>query len=278
MSDIRSDSAERVLHIRPAPAAGQDGPGPSADVRALLSPLGQRVCETDNVYDSLARLLDPRGEHPRAVVVSLDCVGPAEMEFFSLVARLRPKVPVYVYGGARHRERIADAIRLGARGPITEDALRDLADEETPVTNRVGSSSESSDPLRPAGEDHVVVVTDESDNEHNDEDWSPEDAVDEGSGDLVDDEADDAPSTPIRVPWLRYDDRPTRTAPPRRDSSAASSRQSADGATGKTGRPDEPLLTEEELQALLGDDVAAIVPQSPAEFQSRAAGDSEEPK
>ncbi len=72
----------------------------------------------------------------------------------------------------------------------------------------------------------------------------------------ADDESSDGT---VRVPWLRYKDGPVRTPPERRTSS--SDAPAASQRVTSKASPQEPLLTEEELQALLGDDIAAIAPE-----------------
>jgi len=71
------------------------------------------------------------------------------------------------------------------------------------------------------------------------------------------DDATDAP--PVPVPWLRHHERPVRRGPGRQEPEAGE--QSASEAAAPARRsPTTPLLTEEELQALIGDDIAAIAP------------------
>jgi hypothetical protein len=69
---------------------------------------------------------------------------------------------------------------------------------------------------------------------------------------------EDEAEVPARVPWRTYDSRPSRQAPPRtRPSTPAESEPAKDV-------PDEdlprPLLTEEELRALIGDDPMPLSP------------------
>jgi hypothetical protein len=113
-----------------------------------------------------------------------------------------------------------------------------------------------------------------------------EPAADESDdGDESDPHADEVPSGPVRVPWIRYDNQPQRRKPPTFEPADphAETTQSRNGEKPKTGEPGgedtqrersryrddaheaqphreipseyyEPLLSEEELQALMGDD------------------------
>jgi hypothetical protein len=81
-------------------------------------------------------------------------------------------------------------------------------------------------------------------------------------------EVDDEPAEePVRVPWLRYEDRPTRTAP---KPPTVPSRKPPDADREPAApKADQPLLTEAELQALLGGDISAVTPDEP----HKTAGD-----
>ena len=72
--------------------------------------------------------------------------------------------------------------------------------------------------------------------------------------------AEDPSVPPARVPWLRYHDRPVRTAPsPAAQPSEEPAPRRAPSAQPVPG-PNDPLLTKAELDALLEDDSAASGP------------------
>ena len=83
------------------------------------------------------------------------------------------------------------------------------------------------------------------------------------------------------MPWQPYGDRPTRAAPQRTPPTPAPApaqeplpSADADRET-SPGRSSAPLLTEAELQALLGDDISAIAPDEPRDLASDDAFDEE---
>ena len=59
---------------------------------------GALCVQAGNVYEALARTLQPRGQDAIDVVlVCLDCVTDPELEFFELVHQCRPELGTYVY-------------------------------------------------------------------------------------------------------------------------------------------------------------------------------------
>jgi hypothetical protein len=83
----------------------------------------------------------------------------------------------------------------------------------------------------------------------------------------IEEEEETQPDQSVRVPWLRYDDQIVRRRPP--DSTKPPAIEGPDKAAfspeaGKRKDVDEPLLSREELEALMGDDdVASIAPPDP---------------
>jgi hypothetical protein len=69
-----------------------------------------------------------------------------------------------------------------------------------------------------------------------------------------------------RVPWLHYEDRPVRKGPPR---PTPQDRMRPTEASPPSRGPVKPLLSEEELRALIGDDVAAIEPDDDKASEQR---------
>jgi hypothetical protein len=186
------------------------------------------------VYRGLARILRPPSNPPRAVIVCLDGLTTPEFEFFSIVARRRKEVSVYVYGSGRAEARIAKAIELGAKGPATADLLAELTGG--PPAAAIGQA-----PPPPCAE--------------GDETPRPPASPPTPTEPIRADEED--PRKPARVPWLRYGDRPARVAPNARPPAPSLDRPAPRSVSF------EPLLTEEELRALMSDDIAAIAPDEP---------------
>ncbi len=274
-----NDTATRILHIRPEPATATV----AGDMDTLLAAASLDVDSCSDVYRGLARLGRGEPNAPRAVIVCVDGLGAAEMEFFGLVSRVRRSVNVYVYayphGGERSTSRVARAIGLGATGQATEDVIRTLAEIVTQQNVRADLEDAPGDDQSPTQtfeeltsapppirEKPVTEVLEES---------APVVAAElpeAGPDQLGADEepvVDDAPDGPVRVPWLRYNDGPDRVAPRRREPLAADP-ATTEPATSRSA-PRRPLITSEELQALLGDDIAAIAPNDRPE--SRSHGD-----
>lgn len=244
-----------VLHI------GAEGASGAAAVSVAALATADDLCvETyGDVYRGLARLLRVSTGQFRAVIVCLDGLGAAEFEFFALLSRLRPTVPVYVHGRDGSQARIERAIRLGATAPVTEEVIRKLSD--TPAMPILPANAPC-DPISQTDEEMPPAERDA------DEDRleprrctvpaAPVCEFDEPieRRDEPTEAHEDAPSGRVRVPWLRHHDGPVRQGPRGKAPAAVEPVESAAQRSAAT----EPLLTEEELQALLGDDIASIAP------------------
>ncbi len=180
------------------------------------------------------------------VVVELDAVAPSEMEFFSLLARWARGTEVYVYGSAASERRIAEAVERGARGRLTLDAFGEpVRAPQHPTPSAVtGPPVEAVSPVNPE-----VAVSEEP--------QPPLSPETEGDEDFTD-EAESAPTTGVRVPWLRYGEGPPRVAPPVRTAPYSQTEPHASAARSLSDY--EPLLTEEELAALMADDISSLAP------------------
>lgn len=239
-----------VLHVRS---------GPPHQVEAVDGYLAAASLDADvcgDVYRALARLCRNASNAPRAVIVCVDGLGPPELEFFSLLSRARPDLPVYVYGDQRSESRIAKAIGLGAQGRATEEVIRSISTREpAPPAPAPGDQVEALP--RPTTSDTAPLATpsiDESPIQHQgatvQDDYGDDDEVDGG-----------AIEGSVRVPWLRYGDKPARTAP-KPPTPTAHDAPSAEQEP-SVSEAHQPLLTDEELQALIGDDISAIAPDGP---------------
>ncbi len=279
-SGIMNDPTTKILHIRPERAAE----AAVGKMDALLVAAASDVDSCSDVYRGLARSGHSGPDAPRAVIVCVDGLGAAEMEFFHLFSRLRRGVKVYVYasphGGERSTSRMARAIELGATGLATEDVIRRLAktvshpaaradirnapnDDRSPAQTSAESTPApppiAKSPDTDALEESVPVVTEEPPVAHPDELEADKAAAD-----------DDTLEGPVRVPWLRYNDGPSRVAPRRRGPPAAD--PAVIEPAPSRSAPRRPLITSEELQALLGDDIAAIAPDDGPESQPHEHG------
>ena len=278
---VMDNPAIDILHVHPDPS------NEAARIDKLLESTSLVVEVCGDVYRGLARLCTcgptACGElsSPRAVVVCVDDLGPAELEFFSIVSRLCRCMPVYVYGSREGDSQAARAIELGATGPVTVEVLRSLAPPAVPprggpavvygpTEDAVPGAAvaeatlpellaEERAPLEPPPAPHPAEVEPTT--------AEPDDVVVKHPEDEETEEV--RPRGRARVPWLRYADQPVRTAPPREAPPPAEPAveepvegRPADQEPGGR-RPRAPLLTPAELQALLGDDIAAIAPPEP---------------
>lgn len=210
---------------------------------AMAAVLAERF-ETEtrrDVYVALARILKTMppaaGPAPVAVLVCIDHMEAAELEFFSLVARHRPEFPTLVYGRSDLEALISQAIDRGATGRATAEGLQALAD-------RAGSPAIGRD-TEAAADVHVDASPspERSPSQNDTEDWPKPDVA-----------AEDEPVQPVRVPWLRYADAPARGAPEPRTTDDDSESPASQPFPGDAMAVPQhtPLLTDEELQALMG--------------------------
>lgn len=247
----------KVLHIRPAPGDERT----ASDFDALLATTHLHVETCEDVYRGLARLCRPDLDPLGAVFVRVDVLQPAEFEFFTLASRVRQSVPVYVYSQRPSETSIAEAIQLGATGEANSETIHSLA-----------SGGPGLPPAFAPPGDLLGVEFDEAAQHPTDdpvEATPPEQQELRPADGEIGESAEPAPMpSRARVPWLHYADRPKRAGPPLREPPDSGRNAPED----QTSRPvsHEPLLTEAELQALLGDDIAAI---APAEDDDQGAKD-----
>jgi hypothetical protein len=219
-----------------------------------------------NVYEALAMLAEPDGPKPRVVVVSIEGLSRAEMEFFELVPRACGGLPVYVYGSGENDLRDAEAIAYGATDWADPKQIESLACEVPPIHDSTADDpAPASAPLEEGADQTAVSWPRETRHEP-----SEDEHHDERDDELVD-EADEASA--VRVPWLRYPDRPARAAPsrtPPQESPPDPPRMERAAPPAHT-----PLLTDEELQALIGDDIASLAPHRTAQQDHDDSADEE---
>lgn len=241
-----------VLHIRP-------GPGESASAADMDDRLAQtkRVVEScENVYAGLARLCRGDRPAPGVLIVCIDGLAASEMEFFSLASQWRGAPDVYVYGDAHAASKLDEAVRLGATGPVTDAVMGaldqkpfDHGDDSGVAFAHAGSTLLEPPVTQPgpqAGDDTAPANIEPA----------PAPSAEVGSPDA----SDELAGSP-RVPWQRYTEAPARKRPQIKQTPVVNAPPACDTAAAPD--PPEPLLTAAELEALLGDDIAAIVPDRP---------------
>ncbi len=186
----------------------------------LLAESGVHVLTFTDAYRALVRLGDSDSARPGAVVVCMDFIAPSEYEFFEIVGREHPGVGVYVYGDRRCDHKVSRALELGARGRLSVEVLRELVPAHPAADN---------------GESGAALQVDD----------------DRGQSTAV-------PAVPaVRVPWLDYTDGTRRIPPAPADSQADDPLLTPSPSAAEDPQP---LLSEAELQALIGPDEGSSPP------------------
>jgi len=236
-----------------------------------------------------------------AVIACVDGLSDAELEFFRLLRAARPDVQVMAYSATGSDIAVERALQAGAQTTATVQLVHDLLRSSSPAPMEIardlpeiGPPLAQPPPVRASQLAAGPLSANESDTraafevapkphepEHPD-DEEADGSVDDGVGvfdETEDDESlepDPDESEAARVPWLKYNDRPVRMGPGIRIPPAGPPRTPPEnGATHPETshvkpltpppviRPggSVPLLSEEELRALLEDDVSALAPR-----------------
>jgi hypothetical protein len=170
-----------------------------------------------------------------------------QFEFFQLAARHHRSVPVYVYAHPQAQSKIDLALRSGARDSIRADAVDRMLPHRSLAGAVVGSEETSTAvvSLEPAAAEPVArVPADEpAARARSDGRRAEEPSLD-----------NEEPASPVRVPWLRYDGGPTRIPP--QPTAATTGTGEPEAGEPEACEPEPPLLSPEELRALIGDETA----------------------
>ena len=193
----------------------------------------QADCTIDYCPDVYRALAGMGRLQPAAVIVAIDWLPESEFEFFRILHRRWRELPAFVLGADRSRSKIERAIEAGATGVLTEEALtRCLAD-----FHRAPSEATTGPPPMPA-----TSPSEQTPNKKPDA-FAPADNV-------FDTENASEKKRRVRVPWVRYSGGPQRVPPPGGPSAPPP-------RLGASCEEDAPLLSPEEIEALLGDDTAS---------------------
>jgi len=254
----------------------------AAEVEADLRAAGLVTERCGDVYRGLARVKPDGADVSQVLVVGVDRLGPAQMEFFQHAVRLLPSVPVFVYGTAQHEHKLEQALQLGATARLTEEVLQELA-QPAPAEADVDlpTSSPTAVAEVPAVADEIVggvleetptapgttpaPAVDEPEVMRESEVWDESSDGDESEQRAESEEdvpdapepspAEETPASRPRVPWIRDADRPVRRPPPAR---AAPDRAEQEPANEREAQPepapassereysDEPPIPEQE--------------------------------
>ncbi len=248
-----TDNSGRVLHVNP-PTYGE-----TMGLSGAIGDAGLRESLCPDVYRALARMGGASGPAFRAVLVCVDRMGADQFSFFELLSRHFASSPVFVYARSNAEEKIERAVGLGCiRIGDSELLTSALSIHSAP-------DGPSSDHPAPADterelEDPIIEVVDSQllTNGPTDEGFS-EDVDHFEAIETVDEElepAADEEDGVVRVPWLQYEDSPRRIPPSRSrlDQVDPPPHESllSDEPPRRTPEPTPPLLSTEELQALIG--------------------------
>ena len=241
MTGAGGSNRRRVLHV-------VEGGGTFADeLSATLSSAGVEQTIVPDVYLGLARIVRSPRVRFDAVVVSLDSLEADEMDFISHTQRRKDPIPVFVYGRPEDSARAAEAERRGARlvhdvsaiqSALALDVDRPATPDTTPAVAAPVRSVEAAPALDEDPRDVGASAIPEP----------VQPAVQEPAEpprETVSREEPDAggASERVPVPWAPSSKRPIRQGPAGQE----------DADSQPTDEPDDqPLITDEELNALLG--------------------------
>lgn len=235
----------RVLWVQSEVAdAGSDGA--AGRLERALADANATVERVRDVYHALATLLTD-GIDRCAVFVNVDNLEPEEFEFFWIVARRKEMPPVYVVGAGDAADAMRRAVQLGAAGHATAELMRTVLVEQVPGREAPAPGDSAPDGAdRESSVGGTATITSEPEGEPAS---SLDEPLDRGEGAVSDDAGEGAPE--LRVPWRDYEDHPGRQAPTRRPPEDTADRAQPE-EQGESVH--EPLLTQEELRALIGTD------------------------
>lgn len=252
MSHLAAELHGTVLHVCPAlhEPDEADPSTPSVAQRLAAASIEAETC--GDVYRALARLCSTKPLSIQAVIVCVDDLGAPELSFFSLVRQVCRGISVYVYGHERAEPRIARAIQSGATGRVSEEVLTSISQRCRKATPWSAETKADVNERKPEATAPVADAAPQSGAL-----GEPPAMLDEEPTPRQNDK--ETPTGPARVPWLRYLDTPVRTPPkpvPPTTSEPAERPPSAP-------RPpmQGPLLSPEELEALIGNDPVADSPE-----------------
>ncbi len=222
------------------------------------SKIPHEVCA--NIYTALARLCRPDGATIDTVIVALDGLVSDEFEFFSLARRTRPDVTTFVHAHHEARDLIALAIERGATGELTDQAVSRLQAGNSCFAEPVPGGSPG-DASLPQDQQPAIIG-------QNTEPAGPQASISDqeeflsgGDSDIEKETpveaAEDVRSGPVPVPWSNRKNAPTRTRPAPASWAHDTPDQPAAESNANTTDADalsEPLLTQEELAALISDE------------------------
>lgn len=240
----------KLLWLRPAAASARTPTGKVGAIERALLASARPVDSVDNVYHALLHLIWGQTGDYLSAIVCVDEMEHAELEFFTILAQRSHCPPIYAYGHERSQSVLGRAVELGSAGVATPELVTALVARTAP---RTPPALERDTP--PPAPNYGVEPVDAppgapAAGPPRDQEPPPPDAA-------VEHETDDAESDePARVPWRTYDT--VSRHPPRRQPPPPRTPPGPAPSESKPAPADDyestPLLTDEELRALIGDD------------------------
>ncbi len=293
MPVVPTSDHSHVLHVAAQNARSEwteAGDSQTPLSRLHESGLGIRICR--DAYRALALLCRQANDAASsgwkisAVVIDVDGLDEQEMQFFKCAGALRKGPTVFAYSGSGDIAKVDSAIHFGATARFDEQAIRRLTTDlcEVPAADFPETTSEipmapddletpqqapnevELDPLQSQGISTLAETV------------SPVefDEVVDDDGDEAIDSTEDS-TLPARVPWKQYRAQPGRIAPGQASPSNSDSTEKPIEQESPTNENSEgPLLTNAEMQALIGDDISALTPSQSFEDRTDTQG-AEEP-
>ncbi len=281
MATNRQQTSKVVLHVRPIRAFAHHHETTGEQIDTQLQQVNYRVEMCTDVYRALARLSrasqfdqDTVSSY-QAVVVCVDNLGQNVFEFFTIIAEHAHHTPVLVYSNADNHDLLAKAKTAGATGIFDDNFATVLADyhvvdPDSSLSPSTESVHETQEPTPPQpfesaiAHDSPVSPILTLHQEVSELDASEPDAPELDASDAVDEDASpvEAPEEqlagPIQVPWQTRQEGPVRMPPSHSSDDATVT--SPEAAPPTQDDAHAPLLTEDELKALLDEDVASWPP------------------
>ena len=132
--------------------------GRSEEMAALLGGEIGRVRRYEGVYEALAEVLENHRQRQVAVAVSVDCLDDREMQVFACLARLS-RVRVMAFSAMSGSAKLARAIALGAELPTAEPAAGRLPADEPADEPGEMVAADQEQIIEPAESRHAITPT-----------------------------------------------------------------------------------------------------------------------
>ncbi|MBN1341882.1 MAG: hypothetical protein JXQ73_04340 [Phycisphaerae bacterium] len=248
----------KVLHVVERSSSA------SSEYETAVAQAGFDVQRVDTVYAALAGLARPVDGAIHAVLVCVDDLDATELEFFTLVGREWPNLPLYIYGQAMDGHRRQRAMALGAQSEssaarvatiLAARATRQSAKEAGGQTREAEPIPLEDEPARAPFETTPEVVRARDDGSYQHDSTRKDIPSAEPDEQLEPEPGTEETHAGIPTPWKPSSDRPQRVPPHMRGQTrkmgAGAEAMQRGEETPRAEPLNEPLLSEQEVDALL---------------------------